>query len=175
MTGSPTGPGPALAMPPFFLWTANTPTSAWINGTATDADLPLGVYSYSLVFSLVGFDPSTAKITGQWVSDNLSTIYLNGANTGLNHSEPYEFQNFDNFSLTTGFLPGTNTLTFAVTQVSGTGANPEGLQVNILSSSVSVVPEPGLLGFTAISGFFWLALRHPRFTRRASLVKSTLI
>jgi hypothetical protein len=168
MSGSPTGPGAALATPPFFLWTGNTPTSAWINGTSTDADLPLGVYTYSLAFSLAGFDPSTANITGQWVSDNLSTIYLNGVNTGLNHSEPYEFLNFDNFSLTSGFVPGVNTLSFAVTQVSGTGQNPEGLQVNISSATATVVPEPSPLSLASITTLAWMSLRSIRTRKRAN-------
>ena len=162
-SASPTGPGVAKATDlNISFWAGNTATSQWINGTGSSADNPpAGTYVYTTTFSLFGFDPSTAAITGQWASDNESTIYLNGVNTGFTHSTPLEMSFFNNFSLTSGFVAGQNTLSFVVTQDFSNATNPEGLQVNILSA-VAAVPEPSASLLFGISGLAWMAARSLR-------------
>jgi len=156
---SPTGAGPAMATDTYFMWIGNTPTSTWINNSGSSADSPpAGVYIYTLTFSLAGFDPSTAQITGQWASDNASTIYLNGLSTGISNTNiaPWGFAHFSSFTVTNGFVTDENTLSFAVTQdPGGDTGNPTGLQVDILSA-VTAVPEPGPLVFVGIAGLCWL-------------------
>ena len=46
-------------------------------------------YDYQTTFSLNGLDPTTASITGQWVSDNYGVaIWLNGVNVGTLSPSP---------------------------------------------------------------------------------------
>lgn len=155
ISSSPIGAVPALAASREHDWVANTASSGWINATGTGETgnpEPAGIYTYTLIFSLSGFDPSTARITGGWASDNASEIYLNGVNTGFSNPT-VEFGALDPFSITSGFLPGENELQFLVTQDAGGGINPEGLQVNILSATAEPVPEPStfcLFGFSAL-------------------------
>ncbi len=160
ITSSPAGAAPALATTVNFMWMGNGASSAWINASgAGDDNAPAGTYVYTLVFSLAGFDPTTAVISGQWTSDNGSTIYLNGVNTGITHSLPWEFTRFDPFQLNSGFIAGMNTLSFAVDQQDATGINPEGLQVDI-TSALAVVPEPGSPALFGTGCSLYLARRR---------------
>jgi hypothetical protein len=151
ITSSPGGAGPAIATDTYFMWIGNTSSSAWINGTGSSADnAPAGLYIYTTTFSLGGFDPSTASISGQWASDNVSEIYLNGVSTGISSPTSWEFAGFSSFTLDSGFVAGLNTLSFYVTQNVQDIGNPTGLQVNILSATAAV-PEPGALVMLVLS------------------------
>lgn len=128
-------------------WIANTPTSKWIAptasaGTTYDPSVD-GQYSWTLSFKLDGFDLATASFNGQWAADNGGYVALNGA-TLLNSQTAYPLGHtkFQSFSASSGFIAGTNKLTFFVTNLHQNGGNPTGLQVNILGSSVTAVPEP---------------------------------
>ena len=135
-------------------WVGNTASSGWINATGNGSDTEaLGDYTYTLSFSMDGFDLSTAQISGEWTSDNESEIFLNGVDTGY-FSGTNGFDAFSPFSLTSGFVSGENQLQFVVTQeaVPGGGPiNPEGLQVNITSATASV-PEPTTLPLVGLAG-----------------------
>jgi hypothetical protein len=102
-------------------------------------DAPSGDYVYTLTFDLTGFNLANMVISGQWSSDNGSSIYLNGVNTGF--TTPYvpypdgPFTYIYNFTLNSGFVPGLNTLEFHVYNESG----PTGLLVQ------NLVPEPATL------------------------------
>ncbi len=135
-------PGPAafvvnegFPIPP---WIGNSATSKWIAPTAAQGTgNAAGDYTYRLTFSLDDFLPGTATITGQWTSDNGGpAILLNGAATG--QSQSGNFGAFSPFSITGGFVAGTNTLDFVVTNA-GDSANPTGLRVEL---SGSAEPEP---------------------------------
>lgn len=134
-------------------WVANTGSSEWINATGIGTGIePTGLYVYTLTFSLSGFDPSTAQITGEWASDNQSEIFLNGINTGFANDGTNGFKSLAPFSLTSDFVAGENELQFYVTQIPPSGVNdPEGLQVDILNAIADPVPEPVTLSLLALS------------------------
>lgn len=142
ITSSPAGIGPAKATAPDFLWAGATPSSAWINGSGTTATAAEGDYTYSLTFSLAGFEPATASISGLWTSDNASYVYLNGNYTGFSMTNPWGHLVLDNaFTINSGFVAGENVLSFVVHNDAGAIDNPAGLQVQIQSALVAV-PEP---------------------------------
>jgi hypothetical protein len=129
-------------------WIANNSSSRWISPTADARNDLVGYYTFRTTFNLTGFQPSTAVIVGQWSSDNSAEIWLNGVFTGiaLNFENPYT--NLYNFSITSGFQPGLNTLDFIVYNWPCGGCapdfgNPVGLRVNIISATAEPVPEPG--------------------------------
>jgi hypothetical protein len=132
-------PGPAaIVADPIAAgyWAANTTTSRWI-GPAQNQGYPSGAanhapgnYTYRLTFSLAGFDPSTAQVSGAWGADNAGTaLILNGVNTG--YTAP-SYAPLTPFTLSSGFVPGINTLDFVVNQFASGGANPTGLRVAAL-------------------------------------------
>jgi hypothetical protein len=146
---SPDGgyPGPdAIVANPIAsgYWAQNTATSRWIapaenqgypSGAATHT---AGDYTYPLTFSRAGFDPGTAQVSGYWAADNTGTaILLNGASTGFTTPS---YTPLTPFTLTSGFVAGTNTLDFVVNQFAGGGANPTGLRVAGLVGTAVALP-----------------------------------
>ncbi|HTV39765.1 MAG TPA: PEP-CTERM sorting domain-containing protein [Candidatus Sulfotelmatobacter sp.] len=175
ITSSPVSSTPiaALVVSPLNKgWEANTASSQWINATGVGNDVePAGLYIYTLTFSLAGYDPSTASILAEWVSDNNSEIYLNGADTGISNNTN-GFKPFKLFSLTSGFVDGENTLQFYVNQIPqgpGGGSDPEGLQVDVLNASAQAVPEPATatLALAALSMFGGIRILSNKAARRA--------
>ena len=146
-------------------WAANTASSGWINATGSGNDIEaLGNYTYTLSFSMNGFDLSTAEISGEWTSDNESEIFFNGVDTGF-FSGTNGFGAFSPFSITNGFVSGQNQLQFVVTQEGGSGPiNPEGLQVNITSATASPVPEPATFSLLGLAGLLLGKLRRNQTT-----------
>ena len=141
-------------------WIGDDLSSAWI-GPNSDAALngPIGRYDYRVTFSLAGFVASSAFISGLWSADNEGLdIVVNGVssgnNTGLNSDT---FRSFFNFTLSSNFVGGTNTLDFIFNNDGG----PTGLRVEMTGTAdtaVAAVPEPtsfailgaGLLGLRLI-------------------------
>ncbi|HOP97645.1 MAG TPA: PEP-CTERM sorting domain-containing protein [Verrucomicrobiota bacterium] len=159
---SPAGAIDAQTASVYFMWTGNTPSSAWITAFG-DEDAPAGFYVYSMVFSLDGFDPATASITGKWASDNNSTIFLNGVSTGISHTAtPWEFTTLQDFTISNGFVPGLNTLSFVVYQQPSTADNPDGVQVQILSATAALIPEPGVFTLLGLGATAFLLRRNSR-------------
>ncbi len=142
----------AFPIPP---WVGNDALSAWIgpnNDNSLDG-LP-GDYDYRTTFDLTGLDPSTAILTGTWAMDNAGTsILLNGVATGITRLDPMltgdTFMTFANFSITSGFVAGVNTLDFIINNGKvngGNSPNPTGLRVEISgTAAASSVPEPASL------------------------------
>jgi hypothetical protein len=145
-------------------WVANSLTSQWIAPSAdqdpfTGDSFPAGTYTYRLTFDLGGFDPESALITGSWAADNSGSILLNGAATG---NLSGGFAALVPFTISDGFVAGTNTLDFAVlndaTPPGSPNPNLTGLRVEGITG-VAMIPEPetyalllagiGLLGFAA--------------------------
>jgi len=135
MTG-PSYPATVITASPY--WIKPSAGSSWIGPSNGNVNDPLGDYSYVLTFDLTGLDPATAVISGGWATDNTAKILLNGIDTGI--SKPlYGFTSLDSFTISSGFVPGTNTLEFVVSnRPEGAGSiNPTGLLVANLSGEAS--------------------------------------
>ena len=133
--------------------------SAYIWQTASGS--PGGVTrTFRTTFMIgAGYDPLTALITGQWSTDNAGLdILINGISTG--NTSP-SFTSFTNFSISSGFIAGVNTLDFVVQDQGAPGAfaarNLTG-SASLLAPPNTTVPEPATIvlmgsGLAAI-GFF---------------------
>src|SRR5439155_7074998 len=123
-------------------WLATSPQSKWIGPKADQSvGSSAGDYTYRISFDLTGLDPGTAVLTGRWTSDNTGTdLRLNGVSTGI--TADGNFAAFSpQFTISTGFVSGTNTLDFAVNNASTT-ANPTAVRVEI-SGTASFLAPPG--------------------------------
>jgi hypothetical protein len=107
-------------------WIQNSVKSKWIGPVIDTIAAVDGGYSYQLNLDLTGYDPSTAFIAGSWATDNAGSIFLNGADTGFRSAD---FTAFSVFTITNGFVSGTNGLEF---RVNNAGAGYTGLRVENL-------------------------------------------
>jgi len=125
-------------------WLADNAVSRWMTPTSNagqsfDADAD-GFYTYSLKFSLDGFQPGTAMFTGRFLADNqVTSILLNG--NSVSFGGPGGFTGWTSFAAMMGFQRD-NLLQFTTRNLRLNGGNPTGLRVEFLSSNVNVVPEP---------------------------------
>jgi len=118
-------------------WLANGTASKWIAPSANQ-QYPgaspcnaTGTYAYRTTFSLTGFDPATAKITGSWGADNRGTaVRLNGASLGLTAAS---YSPLTAFEIDSGFVAGTNTLEFEIMD----DGCPNGLRVEMSGTAVA--------------------------------------
>jgi hypothetical protein len=120
-------------VPPYM---ADNSDSAWI-GPNGDAMLngPTGQYMYRTTFSLTGLALSSVSIAGKWSTDNDGVrIVLNGTDTG---NPPTDFSQyslgFAPFTISSGFVPGLNTLDFVVNNDGG----PTALRVEMTSTATT--------------------------------------
>jgi len=156
---------------PFPPWLANTTTSKWISPQAgysgLGSDAP-GTYNFSTGFDLTGFLPSTASITFRFAADNaLTDVLINSVSTGIAAPTPPAsgYTAFlGPYTIASGFVPGLNTLTFVVSNYSGTRGNPTGFRVEFLSATAEV-PEPATYALVG-AGLIGLAFLRRR-TRRS--------
>ncbi len=142
LVSAPQGvPLTAMATLPSPSWTPNTATADWISpGNSHTIFWPVGTYDYRTIFSLAGFNPTTAQLAGLWASDNNGCIFLNGANTNI--CTPYQgFGALAAFSITSGFVPGINTLDLMVFN----GGLSTGTIVEIHGTANPTTPEPSSL------------------------------
>ena len=142
-------------------WVEPPAGSAWIGPQESDQPSPVGAYLYTLKFNLAGFDPATAVITGGLAADNTPQIFINGLNTGFTH--PNQYKTLENFIITNGFVSGTNSLEFWVTNnPSAGGVNPTGLLVANLAGTVQPRPTASI----RVSGVSEVALCWPAVSNR---------
>ncbi|HON09018.1 MAG TPA: immunoglobulin domain-containing protein, partial [Verrucomicrobiota bacterium] len=112
----------------------NGPYSKWIAPTRIDPVIRNGhadgLYVYRTTFYLDVMDPSTAVLRGKWAVDNDGLdIVLNGSGTLISNYNG--FGKFTEFTLTEGFVQGTNTLDFCTTNIVTSGLNPTALRVEL--------------------------------------------
>lgn len=111
-------------------WVPDGPNSLWLSPDPNHL-APEGVYCYTVPFTLPPCDGvPTYALTGQWAADNTGAIHLNGQPTGISLTSPFSFQNWSPINITSGLVPGPNTLTFFVTNEGG----PTGLRVELTAS-----------------------------------------
>jgi len=134
------------------------PSAQWI-APQTDVVAIPGVgmdtlFTYQTTFDLTGFGLSTVDLSGHWTGDNyISQVSLNGVPiytaSGCGSPGNYVFQSTTPFNISSGFVPGVNTLSFNVINSACFNdpprTNPTGLLVDIAGTGdlVSAVPEPG--------------------------------
>ena len=125
----------AWPIAPLGPWVASGPRSRWIaprpeqdqiaNPTFGNAE---GNYTFQTTFDLTGVDPAQVRLRGQWAVDNLGLdILLNGVSTGITSPG---FVSYTPFTITSGFVPGINTLDFLINNLPTT-PNPVGLRVDL--------------------------------------------
>ena len=162
-----TTPGVAGSQAVTFTHPAYAPNDAnsrWISLSSTGTP-GSNTTSYRLTFDLTGFDPLTAVITGDWGVDNDGAILINGVATGntLTGGSTANFNVLHAFSITSGFVVGSNFIDFVVTDL---GA-PTALRVDNLAGVArqvnGAIPEPAtwlmlLIGFGAVG----VAIRRQR-------------
>ncbi len=103
---------PAVIHP---LWLANGPSSQWIGPVPGFTDSPVGVYAFTNRFFLC--NTNQAALNGQWTLDDGGAIWLNGVPTGVDITSAAPNLSWHPLSITSGFVPGWNTLVFFVTNV----------------------------------------------------------
>jgi len=120
-------------------WLQNSVKSKWIGPDFDTIASAGGDYSYQLTLDLTGYDPSTAFIAGSWATDNAGSIFLNGADTGFRSPD---FTAFSTFTITNGFVSGTNLLEFRVNNaaVGYTGLRVENLRGTAQPGGVTQLP-----------------------------------
>jgi hypothetical protein len=151
-------------------WEANNATSRWLTPTANGAaDLDPsadGFYTYTLNFSLAGFNPASASFSGRFAVDNtVDEIRLNGNLIGSGGA-CCSFASGGTFDVLSGFVAGNNTLTFRVRNFAQASGNPSGLRVEFLQSNANAVPEPATWALM-LGGFGVIGAAARRRTRTA--------
>ncbi len=159
------------------LWMLDTSASKWISPIAdesTNADAP-GSYTYQTTFTVSG-DPATVQISGNVAADNtVAAIILNGRTVATNVSSG--FQAFSSFTISSGFVTGTNTLQFVVNN-SGTDTNPSGFRCELYGSaaatgSASIPAAPTNLTATAGNAQITLNWTAPATALSYNIKRST--
>jgi len=122
-------------------WLASGPRSKWIAPKADQhVGNPEGSYTYQTFFDLSDYNPAQVRIAGQCSVDNsVVDILVNGVSTGFTTAG---FAAFTPFTITSGFIPGANTLDFKMANgpsAAGAAGNPTALRVE-LSLLVNIQP-----------------------------------
>ena len=117
-------------------WVQNSSISKWIGPAFNTVGVAAGNYSYQLAVDLTGYDPRTTFLAGSWAADDTGSIFLNGEDTGF--SSTNYFVGFSTFTLTNGFVLGTNLIEFRISNA----ASPTGLRVENLQGTLQTETVP---------------------------------
>jgi hypothetical protein len=142
----------------YFQWIANSAASSWIGTADVQNTGGPGNYSFTQSFSLAGFDPTTATISGRWAGDDtLINILINGTAVGTDGNGGGSipgtgaWTDWHSFNIAAGnaaFTSGTNTITFVINNADNFY---EGVRVE-LSGTARLVPSPSVAGLLALAG-----------------------
>lgn len=142
LSAQSTPPPPAIqatVMQNHPAWLANDATSSWIGpinpGTANAAE---GNYYFRTTFSLQGFNTASASLKLSLSADNrVNNVLLNNTSRGISFAG---FNTWSSeFTISSGFLAGTNTLDFQ-TANDCCGPNPAGFRVKLSATARRTMP-----------------------------------
>ena len=160
----PISPVTLFEQNPFGLYAQST-GSRWIWANDSGLGPPDQFYGFRLTFYISSIaEASTLYITGDWTVDNEGGILLNGdvpSGTGVFELFSDNHGTFHSFSITSGFIVGTNTLDFNIVD----RGFPGGFNVTNLSAHSSI-PEPSTSVFLVGYGAFLLVFARRRLSRK---------
>lgn len=144
---------PATVIQNHPAWSANDATSVWLGpvnpGTTSVA---AGPYNFRTTFDLTGYALGGANLVMNFSVDNdLTNVLFNGTLRGIAFSGFGGFS--QNFTLTNGFIAGTNTLEF-LTVNAGSGANPAGFRARLSGTARKSVPINTALPVSPVTYYF---------------------
>ena len=145
-------------------WLSPGGTSQWLTPTGNGNESHVaGFYTWQTNFDLSGLNSTTAILSGRFASDNIGRILLNGVDQGVSNPG-VEFLSYTNFSLTNGFVPGVNTLSFVVENPNvAVFPNPTGLRAEVSGTASALsAPEPGTFALLALGGTLAMVYRRRR-------------
>jgi hypothetical protein len=154
----------ALGYPGY--WLGPSSTSKWITPLITSGfagDVAPGDYIYQTSFDLSGINLTTASLQGLAAADNeITAVLLNGASIGFS---AFGYSALAPFVISSGFVPGFNTLAFVVNNSGG----PSGLRAELTGNFVAAppVPEPAASVLMACGAMGLMAWTLSRTRRRA--------
>jgi len=120
---------------PIGPWMADNNLSAWmVPNNDSAGDSPDGSYVYQATLDLSRYDPKSIVVRGQLAADDAVIAFvINGV-----YFPQYipGFNVFKQFSISTGFIKGINTIGFAVDNDAISSTNPTGFRVELKASGV---------------------------------------
>ena len=152
-------------------------SSTWVGPAAAQASegaTVSGTVVYTVSFNLTGFNPATASLIMNVAADDfISTIVLNSTTiftaSGTQISGSMWAAGTSIGPITSGFLAGSNLITFTVDNSTGDGSTsccgPTGLIAAVDVTATSSVPEPSTLGATGLGLAGLATLLRRRLTR----------
>jgi hypothetical protein len=142
------GAGPATAQTNHPAWAENGTGSSWIS-TVADGQAPILAtqYVFETTFTIAAnLDPSTAIILGRMAADNVvDEVFLNGVPLGISH---VGFDTMVDFTIDSGFVSGTNTLTVLMSNLPPDG--PGGFRMEL--DGFASIPEPSSVVLMGLAG-----------------------
>jgi hypothetical protein len=144
---------------------ANGPNSAWISPDANGC-ISCTTYPVTVAFALSAAEVANTLLQGFWAVDNGGAIELNGSPATGSGALALSAANVNHaalhaFTITSGFVQGTNTLTIQVSNNADGGPSAVRLEGSLTATAI---PEPGALALVAAG---LLGIGASRLRRRA--------